>query len=66
MWLLAEQGKNNQVKDFFHALLAPFTLKLISKAEQPGRAEQTDNCLLRLTEHFPLDTTAQGTAVQRG
>lgn len=30
MWLLIEQGKNNQIKDsFFNALLAPFTFKLI-------------------------------------
>ena len=66
MWLLVEQGKNNQVKDFFHALLAPFTLKPISNAEQPGCAGQIDNCQLRLTEHFPLDTTAQDTVVQCG
>lgn len=47
MWLLVEQGKNNQVKDFFHALSAPFTLQLISNAEQPGGAGQIGNCQLR-------------------
>lgn len=71
MWLLAEQGKNNEVKDFYHTLVTPFTLRLITNAEPPGCAGQIGNFQLRLREHFPLDIkahtttrTAQDTAVQ--
>lgn len=71
MWLLAEQGKNSRVKDFFHTVVTPFTLRLTTNAEPPGCAGQAGNFQPRLREHFPLDIkahtttkTAQETAAQ--
>lgn len=52
MWLLIEQGKDNQAQGFFHTLLA-FTLKLTGKAQQPGCAGQIGNCPPEVKGAFP-------------